>query len=391
MSSKKPRDIKDLKARLGRNTSQSPSEAQKGIVKPTLGRSFPSGAPVSSRAALGSLLPPTNDVPRSGRVQAPEFRRKKAQGTAAADPFATASVQPTGPREVRIVVDESAMADSEIGKSRFRMMAIVGGITALVGLVLGYGVGSTSGMNEIYNRTVRDGKDIYAKVQESSKSVLEAQSLVTKAVQKARSDTAVDYDSLQKLQAIKKPFTANEFHRKHYSNFKASTVDDLFDYYNNNNLIWAKIETLAGRTLPQANRKTLDAAAKAAGKIGSTNFGVIVMRQGDGYAAGLTYIATPDGSGDTPKELQVSTRSGGPQYTKTLYSGQSLKENTDNYVIPVEKARSMAILGEPADAFATYSKDLLELGALIEATVETQGRLEKALGDIAKLEERFAF
>lgn len=397
MDSKKPRDIKDLKARIGRPASQAPSNQPQGIVKPAIGRGAAGHGGVP-HSALGSLLPPDTDIPRSGRIQPPEFKRHRAQAQGA-DPFAAASAPPAGPREVRLVMDDTPVAAAEVGrKSRLRTVALVATIAGVVGVGLGFAAGSTSGLNIIYNRTVRDGKDIYASVQQASKEVLRAQSLTEKAVQQARGSAGqpvgVNYASIEALQALKKPFAPNAFHRKHYSSFKATTVDDLFDYYNHVNLAWSKIETLAARTLPAANRQSLDKSAKAAGEISEASYGVVVMRDGENFAAGLTYVELPPGANEqqgAPQQLQVATRRGSRQYSKAVYTGQDLKVNTDSYVIPVDKGRSMSILGASVSVFAEYSQDLLELHQLLSETVEIQGRLETALGEIAKLDERFAF
>ncbi len=398
MNQKKPRDIKDLKARIGRPSSQAPSDASRGIVKPAIGRGAPGSGPIP-HAALGSLLPPDMDIPRSGRIQPPEFKRHRTAPSPGADPFATAPAAPAGPREVRLVMDETPVAASEVGrKSGMRTLALVGVLAGAGGLVLGFAAGGTTGLNRIYNRTVQDGKDVYASVQASSKTVLEAQRLATKAMESARGAAGqpvrVDYASIEALRALKKPFGPNAFHRKHYRNFKAATVDDLFDYYTHVNLLWSKIETLAARTLPKANRELLDKAAKTAGEIGSASYGVVIMRDGENFVAGLTYIELMPGDANqqgVPKQLHVSTRRGGQQYTKTVYTGQNLTQNSDSYVIPIDKGRSMSILGSSVSTFAEYSKDVLELNQSLNETVEIQGRLETALGEIAKLSERFAF
>lgn len=342
-------------------------------------------------------MPPDMDIPRSGRIQPPDFKRHRAQSHAA-DPFAQAPAAPAGPREVRLVADDRPVAAEEVGrKSRLKTTLLVAVLAGAGGLVLGFAAGGTSGLNRIYNRTVRDGKEVYHAVQEASKTVLSAQSLATKALAQARGaagqPVGVDYAAIEGLQRLKRPFGANAFHRKHYSNFKATTVDELFDYYNHVNLAWSKIETLAARTLPKANRAALDKSAKTAGDIAEASYGVVIMRDGENYVAGLTYVELMPGDANSqgvPKQLQVATRRGSRQYPKTVYTGQSLAQNTDSYVVPIDKGRSMSILGAGASIFAEYSQGLLELNQILNEAVEIQGRLETSLGEIAKLEERFA-
>ena len=90
--------------------------------------------------------------------------------------------------------------------------------------------------------------------------------------------------------------------------------------------------------------------------------------------------------------MLVSSREGGQEVERKLYTGQDdFAEKYADYVIVVDKARSMKTLGEGARLFGDYRADVNELGGIMEKTAEIQGRLIKKLGEVSALEERGLF
>ena len=78
----------------------------------------------------------------------------------------------------------------------------------------------------------------------------------------------------------------------------------------------------------------------------------------------------------------------GKEVERTLYTGQEdMAEKYDQYVIMVDKGRSMAQLGGAANLFGELRGELMETQALMDRTLELQGRLAKELGQIAALPE----
>jgi hypothetical protein len=71
--------------------------------------------------------------------------------------------------------------------------------------------------------------------------------------------------------------------------------------------------------------------------------------------------------------------------------GQDLRKNASNYVILTNPDQSVGVLGQRKNAFASYRRDLAELGRLMGSTLQTQGSLEKGLGAVAGLEEIASF
>lgn len=308
------------------------------------------------------------------------------------------------------MIDDSAVKEDEIGrKSRGRAIAIAT-TGALLGIGIGFGVGSTMDTRKQYSMAVRDGKEIYAKIQEVSKNVDTAKELVKKAVDAASSSgkgATIDIASIEQLVQLKRPFTANEFHRRLYRAFGDNVVDELFDYYNNVNLLWDGFTSLGAKTAGEKKREALKKSAAAADGIVSTDYGVVLSKNGNAFAGGLVFMtvnppdpaAAEEGEGKKKGKkkgkdaapvitAKVSSAQGGQEVERHLFTGQAdVGESIEKYVFAIDKARSATILGESANLFAKYRADLMELNQRMEKTVEVQGRLMKDLGPIAAMSE----
>jgi hypothetical protein len=313
-------------------------------------------------------------------------------------------------KRVTLVIDDSAVKEDEIGrKSRGRAIAIAT-TGAIIGLGIGFGIGNTMDKRTQYSMAVRDGKEIYAKVQEVSKNVDVAKDLVKKAVEAASAGpgkaATIDIASIEQLVQLKRPFTANEFHRRLYRAFGDNVVDELFDYYNNVNMLWDGFTSLGAKTAGDKKRDALKKSAAAADGLVSTDYGVVFAKQGTQFAGGLVFMsvnpvepaAAEEGSKKKGKKkgkeeapvvtAKVSSAQGGQEVERHLFTGQAdVGESIEKYVFGIDKARSATILGESANLFAKYRADLLELNGRMEKTVEVQGRLTKDLGPIAAMSE----
>jgi len=415
----KPRDIKNLKARLGKTMTPGQAAQQPGQRAPSMpplgGSAPPFGAPVPRPASMppgAGSAPPFGSAPARpltppvGGVPVPSFAQPKPAPAAAAPAAAPRRVDPFGApagrtataapeqRQVRLVIDDSAVDESEIGRRSLMRGVVVAAVGVALGVALGYGVGSTVGDRKLFQSAVMDGKDIYAKVTEVSKAVETAKKNLKDALDSlspAPGTTAtIDYAAIESLIAMPKPFSGNDFHRKKYGAFQPSTVDDLFDYYNNINIMWARFAGLATKTTPK-RREILDKSAKATGELMEAQYGLNPFVSQDITFGRLVYVTMPPPAADQeglPETVQVAMTQGGRTVDKTRFSGQEeIATKPENYVILIEKGQSMAILGQPADAFREMRGEFLELSAIMTKTLETQGRLMKELGQIATLSD----
>lgn len=330
------------------------------------------------------------------------------------DPFAAASVGTVAAnKRVTLVIDDSAVKEDEIGrKSRGRAMALVI-VGLLLGVAVGFGVGNTADKRTQYKIAVRDGKDIYARVGEVSKTLETAKELMKRAVDASAGGpgkkAGIDFEAIEQLVALKRPFSANEFHRRIYRAFGDNVVDDLFDYYNGINLLWDGFTSMGAKTAGAARHEALQKSAAAADGLLNTDYGMVLSKNGDQLAGGLVFLtvappkaageekAAPEKKGKKGKgaekadegiKVKVSSSQGGQEVERTLYTGQDgLGDSFEKYAFLIDKVRSRTILGESANLFSKYRGDLMELNARMDKTNEVQGRLLKELGPIASMSE----
>lgn len=429
--SNKPRDIKNLKARLGRTMTpgQVGSMPPTGSVPPGPGGSLPPppvrgsvppptlGNPMAN--PFGAPSGPPGGMPRS--VPAPPFGApgggpsrpaptmpgalpSAAPGgrAPAASPFEVAAPAQVGEKKIRLVIDDSAVKEDEIGrKSGLRNIVLVV-IGAALGLAAGFGVGSTGAERKQYSMAVRDGKDIYARIGEVGKTVDVAKSHVKKIVAASQGGPGrkaeIDYKSIEALMALKHPFSADEFARRRYLAFPTATVDALFEYYNNINLLWKRFEALGAKTTGDRKREALNKAAEAADQLMASEYGIVLAKSGDVMSGGIVIVRPKPAEEaaaekdkkeeDSAPTLLVSSREGGREVERKMYTGQEdFGEKYDQYVVLVDKARSMAALGGAANLFGDLRGDLVEINGLMDRTMELQGRLTKELGQVAALQE----
>lgn len=419
---KKARDIKDLKARLGRAPGGSPSMPGpvSGIPAPLpmpggQNPGIPRGAEVPAPfapaprpsmpsqtgrmpAATGRSMQPTNDPfapPPAGGVSfpppggpggpvggpgAPAPRQSMPMPS---DPFAAAPQPVQAQREVRLVIDDKAVEDAEIGRRSGGKFAIAAIVAAAAGVLVGWFVGGTQRERQLYDLVLADAKEVYGSVDSSAKTVEEAKNLLDKAVKSAApaagKDITLDFKAIEDLRKLTKPFPADVFSRKHYRALEPGTVDMLFQYYNNTNLLWAKIQVLSAKALTPTAKESLTKSAKSAGELATTDYGCIPFKAEKEFGCGIVAISkTEDG------KLQAVTRAG--SYEKTPFSGQDLTSNTSNYVIMIDKQRSGEILSGATNQFQSFARDLMEAKTLADQTDEMQGQLIKLLGNVVKLQ-----
>jgi hypothetical protein len=315
-------------------------------------------------------------------MQPPMIARQPSQPPPSADPFAAAPVA-ARPQEVRLIIDDKAVADAEVGRRGVGKVLVAGLAFVTVGILIGWFVGSTARERQLYDLVLADAKEVYGTVNTASTTVEKAQKLIDQALKAAApgpgKSVEVDFKAIEELRKLEKPFPADSFSRKYYRAFGPGVVDALFTYYNNTNLLWAKFAVIANKSLSPTAREGLEKAAKAAGALASTDFGCVPVKDGDSYTCGLVTVQKGD-----DKKISVVTRSG--TFPKELYAGQDLAAKASDYVIMVDKGRSNEILGAQTNQFQSFARDLMEAKTLADQTLEIQGRLIQQLGEVAKLQ-----
>jgi len=309
------------------------------------------------------------------------------------DPFAAGPAS-AGPQEIRLVIDEKPVDDAEVGRQSRGRMFIVGGLCAVLGAAIGGGFMSVNERNITYNLSVRDGSSIYRAVTEASTHVLEAQALIQRiATAAARTEgRAVDYDAITELRAMENPMPAQNFSRKSYWRFAAGTVDDLFHYYNNVQLLWESIERLGATSLPPARRAELDRTAAGIDERANANFGAVLSlapaEAGGGVMGQLAFLEEGTEPGHV---LARGTRTGAGREFALFdpANPDAAITSAPEFVILIDGAGSAGVLAIQTGAFGEFVRSIQELNTLMTETVETQGRLTTALGEISTLQEVF--
>jgi hypothetical protein len=328
-------------------------------------------------------------------IAPPPFAQPKvaepARTKAPADPFA-AGPSSAGPQEVRLVFDDKPVEDAEVGRKRRGRGMLIIGLGLVLGFTLGFAFSSMNGRRTLYNATVRDGHDIYETVTTATTGVLAAQQKIDRLLERAAGQggqpAGVDYEAITELQGIEIPIQAGAFARKNYGAFNPGTVDDLFAYYNNVLLIWEKIGHLAATTLPEQRRAELDRTAQAAADSATAMYGVVPVVTAEGVRGSLVFLEPATGT-DTNK-VMARVRRGGQGRELDLFAPDTTLGDAPSHVMLVDGAQSAGVLAEQLGAFRNYINEIRELKTLMDQTVEIQGRLTTALGEIARLEEVFA-
>jgi hypothetical protein len=366
----KSKKVRDIRERLGKNTAPPPPKSlEEGRVAPP-------------PPTLGGVAPPPGFV--------------GGQAAKRSGPFGATTSAGPAQQEVRIVVDEEAVATAHEGKSRRvrKLMMITGGGAALLGLFLGILSSTVMSKRSEYNVAVRDGKAVYEGVRVAADQVTEAKRLLDRAAGAAKSrpgeGPSVDYEAIEQLRALPTPFTAADFTGLHYTKFNRETVNALFVYARQVGELWDRFDSLAGRVLPESRRNELNEAAQDETAITTSPTGCVPTLGEGGFRCGLVYVDMPDADGAATK-LKVRVTRGSKPFEKELYLGQDLRQNASNYVILTNPEQSAGVLGQRKNAFASYRQDLAEIARLMDATLETQGGLEKGLGAVAGLDEIASF
>lgn len=365
---RKPKSLEDLKARLGKpapNRPSRPPQPQRPIAAPKL-------APVAPRSPFNKPAAPT------------------AEAVEQDDPFATTA----GPnvQEVRLVMDERPVEDSEVGKSRKLKLLIGMIVIALLGVAVGIAAGSSVGDRKLFNLALKDALTVKSAVERSATGVTEALKHVSAAYAAAEAGKGkkpkVDDEALAALRALKQPLEANAFSRKRYSALAPPTVDALFQYYNHVIAGWSDIRRVSAMAASKESRAALSASAKQSGAGTDTPLACIVAASREPVRCALTFIREKESDLEGGK-LAVAERAVGQSVMKTLYTGGSLE---DGNAMLIDSGRSHGVLGRQATLFDQYRASLLQLKRRLTLAETKQKEVLDALRKVeAEVKPVFAF
>lgn len=393
----KPRNVKDLKARLGRTIAPNtkgglpepgPSAPGPGASQPPPSDPF---APPVPAPSVGK--PP---APAPGGVPAPALGRKVMP---APDPLAA-------PQPAQVVhelrFDEGRDGAREVGKqNRVVVIALI-----VVGLAVGAGIAffalKMNNENRRWNAGILSVTSVKAEVETIAQTMTKAHGYVTDikaAVHAQGGPERIDrvVSTVEALGALEKPTVGNTLTQQDYSRFDADTVTDLFTYYQNVDRLWDRIEVLKARTTGAERIERLKAAS--GGNVVQPIACMPLAQQPEGqFLCSLLFqFANTGGEAGTCRVGQSQRAVGAQAVEKKLLVSLGEGEAWDAFaatpnafVLGVDHESSSGVLAEPANEFQELIRLVDEIERISSETTTLQTRLNGSLGELAALTPKFA-
>jgi hypothetical protein len=268
------------------------------------------------------------------------------------------------------------------------------GLSALVAIVVGFGIGNAMSGRRDHNRAVQSAERINTAVQAAEEPLTAIQAQLDKAIAAARGGagkpSAVDYEAVQALRAIENPFPVDSFSQENYTKFNPGATDALFTFYRKSQDLFDQIRSFTART--QNRRTEIDEAAASANSLTTDQTGCIPVIENQRVLCGLVYVDPPQApeAGQAPSNmLTVRATRGGRSAEREIYTGQNIIENPDKFVILTNTQASIGVLGQRAAAFGEYSRDLGAIKQTLDEILEARGRLRGELDRIRSLDQLF--
>ncbi|MCS6914315.1 MAG: hypothetical protein NZ890_13855 [Myxococcota bacterium] len=375
---KGPRDISDLKARLG--LKKQPGGIPAPVPAPTGVPPAVAPPPASVPPAVRGIPAPAAVPPPPGFVPPPEPappppdpRRDPFAAQQAAAAASLAAFYGVG----QVLPGDASAVQAEPIRKPKPWPLIGGGIAiGVLSLGLGYASGSISVSRSDYNATTEQAARIRDEVSKIQKQVKEVALLV---LSKELAQGGVNFQIIEKLRDIdlKEPEVTVKLFKTNYYSFEPSTVQQLFTYYNDVVLLARQLQRHTALTLN--DRESIDKFLKASAAGGKTDkrLGVILDYSQKLPMAQLVELVTapicPGGAADCqPQDMKLGfrTSTGGAVQTRPV---KGRPQETVFPLTPTE-LQTQLLSGDPnLLAFEAYRRRHREI-------VETLARL----GDVEK-------
>jgi hypothetical protein len=342
-------------------------------------------------APPAAIAAPNPFAPSGGGIAAPPFARPAAapEPEAPADPFAA---KPVTQQVVRVEFDDRLVKDVEVGKSRWYILVAAMGIVFVVAGGIGVTMGQTMKENELFDRTVYDAQQIYQSVNTASSTMEQAQQQMNAIIQSAAGSQAGErpapnFEAIERLRALEKPFDASAFTNKNYNALRPDIVHDLFAYLNNVERLWVEFTNLANMTLQEGARAELTEALSGLGD--TQQYGAVLRRLDDGrLVASLAFIEEipPDAEHPNPR-ISAKPNRGAQGIALEVYQGHIAEGDGQDeveapaigtsrqYAILIDAADSRGVLIEQTGPAGRYLAKIRDINQLLVSTIEIQGRL----------------
>jgi hypothetical protein len=385
-----PRDITDLKARLGLNRGP----AQSG----------PPGAPVPSRPPFGTpagqppLGAPTSpQQPFPGAMGMPAPAPAAPVSSPAPDPYA--SMRPPAGRQFDLRPVDDGIPVANVRRGGFRGALIFGLIMVVFGGMLGIGFGIGMSGRRAYNETNRAAKRVRTEIEEMHKTVTQIATAVALShdrLQKEKRDrTSYDARFIEELERVKldpRPDTSRIF-TVDYFRMPNIAVDNLMSYYYDTIALYGEVEKHVKKT--RADKESLEAFAAAQKEKVQGNYGVVFAGGGKMVVANLVEVGQPvckDGGAECPVDqldgFKIRSISGASWVTRKIGP-----KPEGNILVPIDRTPLLesAMAGSPDQArMEQYRLRTMNIQLLLVRINQTQKQLTDAIKTAASRPDMFS-
>lgn len=401
-----PRDISDLKARLGlKKTAAMPAAAP--TTTPPHGQPVqpvpaPSGfgAPAQQGFAAPAPQPSGPPPPFGRREEPPPPQQPAAPADPRRDPFASAQQQQAAANLAAfyglgqsLPGSADAVGGEPLSKPKpwGRIAAVLA--IAAIPFVVGNACGRIQRDRIEYNTTTDQAGQIREEVEKMGKTLSMIVDTLNSTPAGRKGDVDIDLSAKLGQLDLKKPDTIRIFHTN-YNSLEPMLVERLMQYYDGTIKLYDEIAIHAKKT--ENDKDALVRMSQAGAKTADKNYGVIVEPQNGLMLAKFVEVGSPV----CPKEGQTdcnATELKGFQYRMDSGSGwgtRPVKGKVEAIVMPLQQTplfKAVAAGNPDFLAVKDYARRMAEIKTQAAMLMNQQ---KDVLGDLKKASERpklFAF
>ncbi|HXU67684.1 MAG TPA: hypothetical protein VN947_00070 [Polyangia bacterium] len=395
-----PRDISDLKARLGlKKTAAMPAAAP--APTPAHGQPATQQQPVPPPSGYGAPAPqqPSGPPPPFGRREEPPPPQPAAPADPRRDPFASAQQQQAAANLAAFYGLGQALpgsADSVSGDSISKPKLSGRLVIFLISLAVIFGVGNACGRIQRdrieYNTTTDQAGQIREEVEKMSKTLSSIVDALNSTPAGRKGDVDIDLSAKLGAMDLKKPDTVRIFHTN-YNSLEPVIVERLMQYYDGTIKLYDEIQVHAKKT--DNDKDALTRMAQAGAK-SDKNYGVIVQPQGGLMIAQFVEVGQPVCQQEGKTDCNANELKGF-QYRMDSGSGwgtRPVKGKPEAIVMPLQQTplfKAVAAGNPDFLAVKDYARRMAEIKTQAAMLMNQQ---KDVLSDLKKSSERpklFAF
>jgi hypothetical protein len=383
-----PRDISDLKARLGlKKTGTMPAVSQSTPQPPGQQAPNPLGQPTQPQYAAASSAVPSPFGRQEPPPQAPP--QPAAPPDPRRDPFAAQQqaslaafygINQNLPGSADAVHAEPLSKPKPWGKIGFIL-----GVSA-VPFIIGSWVGAISRGRSDYNLTTEQAGQIHAEVEKISKQLTSIADTINSSPESRKGNVDIEMSVKLGQLDLKKPDTVKIFHTN-YQNLEPIVVERLMQYYNGATKLLDEVQAHSKKT---ENDKDALVRMQKEGAKSDKNYGVIVEQQGGLTLAKFVEVGSPVCNDPSKTDCNANELKGF-QYRLDSGSGwgtRPVKGKPETIVMPLQQTplfKAVAAGNPDFLAVKDYARRMAEIRQLLGGLMNSQ---KDVLGDLKKAADR---